>query len=116
MSKAQKLYLSEQKLLCKLPRKEMHLDLCFPTSNVELPHYEIPSQYKEFEDMFEKKNVDTLPEHRPYDYTIDLKERAQPPYKPIYNLSQDELQLFVSTSMKTLKRGSFDIPSLQLVP
>ncbi len=31
------------------------------TSNVELPHHEIPSQYKEFKDMFEKKNIDILP-------------------------------------------------------
>ncbi len=41
--------------------------------------------------MFEKKNVDTLLEHRPYDYMIDLEKGAQPPFGPIYNLSQDEL-------------------------
>ncbi len=31
-----------------------------PASNVELPHHEIFFQYKEFKDMFEKKNIDTL--------------------------------------------------------
>jgi len=41
--------------------------------------------------VFEKKNVDTLLEHQPYHYTIDLEESAQPPFGPIYNLSQDEL-------------------------
>jgi hypothetical protein len=41
--------------------------------------------------MFEKKNVDTLPKHRPYDCTIDLVEGTQLPFRPIYNLSQDEL-------------------------
>jgi hypothetical protein len=40
--------------------------------------------------MFDMKNVNTLPEHRPYDCTIDLEEGAQPPFNPIYNLSQDE--------------------------
>jgi hypothetical protein len=62
-----------------------------PTSNVESPHHEIPSQYKEFKDVFEKKNVDTLPEHCPYDYTIDLGEGTQLPFRLIYNLSQNEL-------------------------
>jgi len=41
--------------------------------------------------VFEKKNANTLPKHRPYDYTIDLMEGMQPPFGPIYNLSQDEL-------------------------
>jgi hypothetical protein len=46
----------------------------FSSLDVESSPHEIPSQYKEFEDVFEKKNVDTLPKHRPYDYTIDLME------------------------------------------
>jgi hypothetical protein len=41
--------------------------------------------------MFEKKNVDTLPEHRPYDYTIDLGKGTQLPFGLIYNLSQNKL-------------------------
>jgi hypothetical protein len=41
--------------------------------------------------VFEKKNANTLPKHRPYDYTIDLEERAQPPFGPIYDLSQHKL-------------------------
>lgn len=32
----------------------------------------IPEQYKEFRDVFKKKNADILPEHRPYDCAIDL--------------------------------------------
>jgi hypothetical protein len=46
-------------------------------SNVELPHHEVFFQYKEFKDVFEKKNIDTLLlEHHPYDCTIDLEEGA----------------------------------------
>jgi hypothetical protein len=37
-------------------------------------------------DIFLKKNVDTLFEHWPYDYVIDLEEGMQPPFGPIYNL------------------------------
>jgi hypothetical protein len=32
-----------------------------------------------------------LPKHQPYEYVVDLVEGAQPPFRPIYNLSQDEL-------------------------
>jgi len=44
--------------------------------------------------VFEKINVGTLPNHQPYDCTIDLVEGAQPPFGPIYNLSQNELATF----------------------
>jgi hypothetical protein len=40
--------------------------------------------------VFDKKNVNTLLEHRSYDCTINVEEGAQPPFNPIYNLSQDE--------------------------
>ncbi len=44
--------------------------------------------------MFLKKIVDLLFKHRPYDYVIDLEEEHEPPFGPIYNLSQDELLTF----------------------
>ena len=49
----------------------------------------LPAQYEEFQDVFEKKNADTLPQHRPYDCGIELQEGAQPPFGPIYSLSQN---------------------------
>ncbi len=30
--------------------------------------------------MFEKNNDDTLPNHQPYDCTIDLEKGEQPPF------------------------------------
>jgi hypothetical protein len=44
--------------------------------------------------VFEKINVGTLPKHQPYDCTKNLMERMQPPFGPIYNLSQDKLAAF----------------------
>ncbi len=41
--------------------------------------------------MFEKNNDDTLPKHQPYDCTIDFENGEEPPFWPIYNLSQDEI-------------------------
>jgi hypothetical protein len=83
-----------------------------PTSNVELLRHEILSQYKEFKDVFEKKNVNTLSKHYPYDCMIALEEGAQLPFGPIYNLSKDEFATFCEYINETLKMGSFNIPSL----
>lgn len=47
----------------------MLLIYVFPTIDVDLHQHEIISQYKEY--MFEKKNVDSLWEHEPYDGTIE---------------------------------------------
>jgi hypothetical protein len=55
--------------------------------------------------MFEKKNTDTLPQHRPYDCTIDLKEGAQLPFRPIYNLSQDKLVALHGYINENLEKG-----------
>jgi hypothetical protein len=44
--------------------------------------------------VFKKKNVDTLPKHQLYDYTIDFEKGTQPPSRPIYNLSQDKVTMF----------------------
>ena len=62
-----------------------------PTSEEKASTTSIPEQYKDFEDVFLKKNAYILPEHRPYDCAIELEEGTQPPFGPIYNLSQTEL-------------------------
>jgi hypothetical protein len=62
-----------------------------PASGETTTSTNILAQCKEFQDVFEKKNTDILPEHRLYDCAIDLQNGAQPPFGPIYNLSQNEL-------------------------
>ena len=62
-----------------------------PTSATVATSTTIPKMYQDFQDVFEKKNADILPEHRPYDCTIDLLDGAQPPFEPIYKFSQNEL-------------------------
>jgi hypothetical protein len=56
-------------------------------SSIEKDVQEIPIQYDDFKDVFEKKNADILPEHLLYDCTIELQDGAQPTFGPIYNLS-----------------------------
>ena len=43
-----------------------------PTANPIQTTSELPTQYKEYQDVFEKKNVDMLPQYHPYDCDIDL--------------------------------------------
>jgi hypothetical protein len=54
----------------------------------------LPIRYKEYQDVFEKKNAAMLLQHRPYDCAINLQESTQLPFGSIYNLSQNELAAF----------------------
>ena len=46
------------------------------------------TRYKEYQDVFEKKNVDLFPQHCMYGCVIDLQKSMQPLFGLIYNLSQ----------------------------
>jgi hypothetical protein len=86
-------------------REDAFLIYVLPSPNVEPHPHEIPSQYQEFKDVFENKNANTLPKHRPYDHTIDLVERTQPPFKPIYNLLKDKLATLCEYLNENLEKG-----------
>jgi hypothetical protein len=49
---------------------------------------------------YEKKNANTLPKHRPY----DLVEGTQLPFGPFIICHKMNLQCFVNTSMKSLRK------------
>ncbi len=66
--------------------------------------HEIPIQYQDYKYVFENKNEDTLPEHWPYDCAINLEEKTQPPFGPIYNLSQDKLLVLQFNIDKNLEK------------
>ena len=52
----------------------------------------VPLEFRQFIGIMSKKAADALPEHRPYDCKIDLKEGETAPWGPIYPLSEVELQ------------------------
>jgi len=52
----------------------------------------VPEEFREYLGVMGKELADTLPEHRPYDCKIDLKEGETAPWGPIYPLSETELQ------------------------
>ncbi len=47
-----------------------------PTFDPKTQKHEILIECQDYKDFFEKKNVNTLFEHRPYDCAINLEERA----------------------------------------
>ena len=53
---------------------------------------DIPEDYHEFADVFDKKKADTLPPHRFYDLKIEMEEGAVPPSNHMYSLSLLELE------------------------
>ena len=53
---------------------------------------QVPPQFRQFMGIMSKEAADSLPEHRQYDYKIDLKEGSTPPWGPIYPLSETELK------------------------
>jgi hypothetical protein len=52
----------------------------------------IPEEYHDFADVFNKSDSNRLPERRPYDLKINLEEGTKPPLGAMYSLSQVELQ------------------------
>ena len=58
---------------------------------------QLPKKYHDYANVFDKVKASTLPHHRPYDCSIDLPPRKEPPWEPIYNLSLTELDFFEPT-------------------
>ena len=65
---------------------------------------EVLPEYHQFSDVFDKQYSKLLPEHYPYDLTIQITKNLLPPLGPIYLLSVIELQTlqeFINENIKT---------------
>jgi transposase InsO family protein len=65
----------------------------------------VPEQFRQFLDVMGKEIADALPEHRPYDHAIQLKEGEVAPWGPIYPLSEAELETLREWIKEMLKTG-----------
>jgi len=65
----------------------------------------LPEKYADFQDVFDKKQADTLPIHRPYDCAIDLLPGTQPPWGPIYGLTEPEQATLKAYIEENLAKG-----------
>jgi hypothetical protein len=67
---------------------------------------QLPPDYQDFADVFEEKNADKLPPHRPnVDHEIPLVPGAKPVYGPIYNLSETELKTLKEYIDRMVEKG-----------
>ena len=76
----------------------------------------LPTKYGDFVDVFEKKNVDHLPEHRPNDCLINLEEGTSPPSVPIYGLFEPELEVLRTYVDEILEKGFIQPSKSPTVP
>jgi hypothetical protein len=65
----------------------------------------VPERYREYAKDFSPEQASQLPPHRSFDHAIDLKEGAQPPWGPIYALSETELAALKEYLNEMLKAG-----------
>ena len=72
-------------------------------TEIETLRSQVPPKYHDFLDVFSKSKADKLPEHNTqFDHHIHLEEGKQPPYGPLYNLSETEsiaLQEFLQENL-----------------
>jgi hypothetical protein len=79
--------------------------LAVVSGNVTVPVTNLPIRYSDFSDIFEKRNADRLPAHRPYDCPIELQAGEHPPFGPIYGLSEPELEALRTYLTENLAKG-----------
>jgi hypothetical protein len=65
----------------------------------------IPEKFQQYIKVLGKELADKLPNHKPYDHAIDLKDGEQPPWGPIYPLNETELQALRDYLKEMLQLG-----------
>jgi hypothetical protein len=66
----------------------------------------IPKTFQQYINVLGKELTDRLPDHKPYDHMIDLKEGKQPPWGPMYPLNETELQALWHYLKEMLELGN----------
>jgi hypothetical protein len=51
----------------------------------------VPEKFQQYVKVLGKELTDKLPDYKPYDHVIDLKDGEQPPWGPMYPLNETEL-------------------------
>jgi hypothetical protein len=65
----------------------------------------IPEPIQSFEDCFDPKRAEMLPEHGDADHAIELLPGTEPPYGPLYALSEKELHVLRDYLLENLASG-----------
>jgi hypothetical protein len=67
------------------------------------------TKYQNCKDVFEKENVNIIPQQWPYNCAIALQKNMQPPFGPIYNLPQNELLNYKLILTKIFSKNSYNV-------
>ncbi len=73
------------------------------SSILSTPPITIPSEYLDLAEVFSEEAANTLPEHGPQD--LALETSGTPPFGPLYNLSQVELEVLREYISDNLAKG-----------
>ena len=68
-------------------------------------NFPIPEYLADYADVFDDKAAAILPHHNKFDHAIDTVDGKDPPYGPLYNLSQDELKVLRDYLEEATKQG-----------
>jgi hypothetical protein len=66
----------------------------------------IQETFQQYVKVLGKELTDKLPDHKPYDHAIDLKDGKQPPWRPMYPLNETELQALQESLKEMLELGN----------
>jgi hypothetical protein len=69
------------------------------------PEPTVPDDYQAYVRVFSEMDSESMPSHGPQDLAIELLDGRQPPWGPIYNLSEKELATLRDYLETQLKRG-----------
>jgi hypothetical protein len=53
----------------------------------------LPATFRKWANIMMKEAAEKLPEHKPYDHAIDIKDDETQPWGPCYVLSEKELEV-----------------------
>ena len=69
------------------------------------PPVQLPDALVEFADVFANDRAAILPQHKKTDHAIEIDEGKEPPYGPLYNLSERELSVLREYIATNLENG-----------
>jgi hypothetical protein len=64
----------------------------------------LPKYLADYANVFSNENASILPAHNKLDHAIETKD-GEPPFGPLYNLSQSELQVLRTYLEESMKKG-----------
>ena len=80
------------------------------SQHLEEVRQQLPAEYHEYLDVFDRSQASKLPPHRPYDHKIELAGDAAPPQSRAYRMSPYKLQKVKEYLNENLSKG-FITPS-----